>query len=181
VSVRFFLDTEFYEDGQTIELISIGLVADNGAEFYRVVEEFNWGRFDDEHWLVQNVKPHLVGSPRSGRSEIARDLAAFVAAHSPEDDRLPRPEFWAYFGAYDWVATIQLYGTFFSTPGMWPHLFHDVGTLRKLLPDRLRPARTEPLPSERPEHHALADARRCRRLYHEHVAALRSLLRGDEP
>jgi hypothetical protein len=176
--VRFFLDTEFYENGTTIELISIGVVAEDGAEFYRVVDGFNWDRFENDHWLVKNVWPHLIGAHRAGRADIARDLATFVLQRSDRGDHLRRPEFWAYFGAYDWVALIQLYGTFFSTPYYWPRLFHDVGTLRKLLPERLRPARTELRPSELPEHHALADARRCRRLYHEHVAALKTLLAG---
>ncbi len=30
--MRYFLDTEFYEDGKTIDLISIGIVAEDGRE-----------------------------------------------------------------------------------------------------------------------------------------------------
>lgn len=34
--MRYFFDTEFHEDGQTIDLISIGIVAEDGREFYAV-------------------------------------------------------------------------------------------------------------------------------------------------
>jgi trehalose-6-phosphatase len=37
---RFFLDTEFIEDDKTIDLISIGIVSEHGAEFYR--ESCEW-------------------------------------------------------------------------------------------------------------------------------------------
>jgi hypothetical protein len=34
--LRVFVDTEFYEDGSTIDLISIGAARSDGAEFYAV-------------------------------------------------------------------------------------------------------------------------------------------------
>lgn len=37
--MKFFLDTEFYEDGSTIDLISIGVVTEDGREFYAVSQE----------------------------------------------------------------------------------------------------------------------------------------------
>ena len=33
---RYFIDTEFMEDGHTIELISIGICCEDGREFYAV-------------------------------------------------------------------------------------------------------------------------------------------------
>ena len=41
---RFFIDTEFVEDGKTIDLISIGIVCEDGREFYAVSTEFDGGR-----------------------------------------------------------------------------------------------------------------------------------------
>lgn len=32
--MKYFLDTEFHEDGKTIDLISIGIVAEDGREYY---------------------------------------------------------------------------------------------------------------------------------------------------
>ena len=40
---RYFYDCEFIEDGRTIELISIGVVAEDGREFYAVSTEFDPG------------------------------------------------------------------------------------------------------------------------------------------
>jgi 3' exoribonuclease, RNase T-like len=34
--VKIFYDTEFIEDGRTIDLISIGMVAEDGREYYAV-------------------------------------------------------------------------------------------------------------------------------------------------
>ena len=39
--MRYFYDTEFIEDGSTIELVSIGIVAEDGREFYAVSTEFD--------------------------------------------------------------------------------------------------------------------------------------------
>ena len=38
---RYFYDCEFIEDGRTIELVSIGVVAQDGREFYAVSTEFD--------------------------------------------------------------------------------------------------------------------------------------------
>lgn len=43
-SVRYFYDTEFIEDGQTIELVSIGIVAEDGREYYAVSTDFDPAR-----------------------------------------------------------------------------------------------------------------------------------------
>ncbi len=39
--MRYFYDCEFIEDGRTIELVSIGVVDENGREFYAVSTEFD--------------------------------------------------------------------------------------------------------------------------------------------
>jgi hypothetical protein len=39
--VRFFYDCEFIEDGTTIDLVSIGVVGEDGREFYAVSTEFD--------------------------------------------------------------------------------------------------------------------------------------------
>src|SRR5687767_15414314 len=38
---RFFYDTEFIEDGTTIDLVSIGVVDETGREFYAVSTQFD--------------------------------------------------------------------------------------------------------------------------------------------
>jgi hypothetical protein len=39
---RIFFDTEFYENGETIEFISIGLVKENGDNLYLVNADFDY-------------------------------------------------------------------------------------------------------------------------------------------
>ena len=65
------------EDGRTIELISIGVVAEDGREYYAVSTEFDAGRAGP--WVRTNVLPKLP-SPASpvwrSRSRIRADLEA---------------------------------------------------------------------------------------------------------
>lgn len=69
---RVFYDCEFLEDGRTVELISIGLITDDGASYYAVngdlddpnqmtleVRTTSWERIVRHDWLVRNVVPHL--------------------------------------------------------------------------------------------------------------------------
>lgn len=57
--MRIFYDTEFIDDGRTIDLISIGLVADNGTEYYAVSNEFDLKKLAASDWLMKNVWPSL--------------------------------------------------------------------------------------------------------------------------
>ena len=55
--MRYFYDTEFIEDGRTIELISIGVVAEDGREYYAVSTEFDPERAGS--WVRAHVLPKL--------------------------------------------------------------------------------------------------------------------------
>ena len=48
--MRYFYDTEFIEDGNTIELVSIGIVAEDGREYYAVSTDFDAARANP--WAV---------------------------------------------------------------------------------------------------------------------------------
>jgi 3' exoribonuclease, RNase T-like len=140
--MRFWFDTEFYEDGRTIELISIGIVAEDGREYYAETPgaEFLSGSTD---WLKENVKPHLKGKAHA-RTRIARDILEFAGE---------KPEFWAYYADYDWVALCQLYGRMIDLPKGWPMFCRDVKQFADVLGNPALPQQTTA------EHHALADAR----------------------
>lgn len=152
--MRYYLDTEFIEDGMTIELISIGVVADDGREFYAESADVDLTRASD--WVKANVVPHLTGvddddaSQVLPRSEIAEHLRAFIG-----DDR---PEFWSWCSAYDWVVLCQLYGTMMDKPDGWPSYCCDIQ--QEL--DRLGLSDDDLPPASDAEHNALADARRHR-------------------
>jgi hypothetical protein len=53
--MRFFYDCEFIEDGTTIDLVSIGVVGEDGREFYAVSTEFDASRAGA--WVRANVLP----------------------------------------------------------------------------------------------------------------------------
>jgi hypothetical protein len=57
-AVRYWLDTEFIDDGKTIDLISIGIVAENGSELYLQSCEFDHRKASE--WVKENVLAHLV-------------------------------------------------------------------------------------------------------------------------
>ena len=55
--VRYFYDTEFIDNGRIIELISIGVVAEDGREYYAISTEFDPERAG--RWVRANVLPKL--------------------------------------------------------------------------------------------------------------------------
>ena len=142
--MRIWFDTEFIEDGKTIDLISIGLVREDGAELYFENEECDLSRASP--WVKENVLTHLSGVKRS-RQHIAATIGDWVL---PEF----KPEFWAYYADYDWVVLCQLYGTMMDLPKGWPMYCRDVKQLCDSVGNPKLIKQTEG-----PEHNALADAR----------------------
>jgi hypothetical protein len=155
--VRIWFDTEFIEDGKTIDLLSIGLVREDDKRLYMENGEADFRKASP--WVRQNVFPYLMGgSSAYTRPEIAKEIREF-AGNSPE--------FWADFCAYDWVAICQLYGTMMQLPEGWPmfcldvrQLIHAAGGDRVKLPLFAGQA-----------HYAMADALYCKRIW-EYVVAL---------
>lgn len=141
--MKIWFDTEFIEDGKTIDLISIGLVREDGATLYLESRECNLDRASQ--WVKDNVIVHLTGE-RWDRAAIASQIKQFAGE---------KPEFWAYYADYDWVVLCQLYGTMMDLPKGWPMFCRD---LKQLTDDVGRRGRIE-LPKQTDlEHHALSDA-----------------------
>ena len=150
--MRYFYDTEFIEDGRTIELISIGVVAEDGREYYAVSAEFDPERAG--RWVRANVLPKLPppASPLwRSRKQIRLDLEEFLRV---SDVGATEPiELWAWVGAYDHVALCQLWGTMPALPPAIPRFTRE---LRQLWEDRGSPRLP---PRARDAHDALVDAR----------------------
>lgn len=114
----YFLDTEFDEDGKKIELISLGLVAQDGRELYCVSNEFDPEQCND--WVKANVLNQLPPALTwVSRSEIKRRIVEFVGMD-------PSPRFWAYFADYDWVVFCQLFGAMVNLPKGFPMYCLDI-------------------------------------------------------
>jgi len=141
--VKYWFDTEFIEDGKTIDLISIGIVSEDGRELYLESAEVNLDRASD--WVKANVLPHLTGE-RWSRIAIETDIRNFIGRSS-------KPEIWGYYADYDWVVLCQLFGTMMDLPKGWPMYCRDVKQLCDDLGNPELPKQSET------EHHALADAR----------------------
>lgn len=160
--MRIFFDTEFIEDGHTIDLISIGMVAEDGHEFYAEVHqvEVPWFRAND--WVLENVKPHLLGAPYwNSLAGISGEIAQWVGQWDEP------PEFWAYYADYDWVVLCQLYGRMIDLPEGWPMYCRD---LIQSWSTRFTEHPKECVPMLGTEHNALDDARWNKRLY-DYIAA----------
>jgi len=145
---KFFYDCEFVEDGTTIDLVSIGVVDEDGREFYAISTEFD--PTNAIPWVRRNVLDKLPGPADKAwrsREQIRTDLLAFLT--EPGEDI----ELWAWYAAYDHVALCQLWGAMPALPRPIPRFTKD---LRQLWDDLDRP----PLPGAgKDQHHALADAR----------------------
>lgn len=173
--VRYFYDLEFLEDGRVIDLISIGIVAEDGREYYAVNADADGERISTHPWLMENVIPHLPYK-RSGvtgwywpddstpevkpHAVIAAEVEAFIAEGGSNRDE---HELWAYYGAYDHVALCQLWGPMVKLPACVPMWTHDLMQALDAMRGSEKPI-TDFVPQES-EHHALADARWNRRVY----------------
>lgn len=126
--MRYWYDTEFYEDGSTIDLISFGMVAEDGRELYLENAEFDWGRVPQGHWLWDNVWPHLEHDPYkvtnvlATRKVIANRVRNFVTQDGTEFDN----ELWGYYSSYDHVVLAQLFGRMVDMPDGVPWFTRDI-------------------------------------------------------
>jgi len=159
--VRVFFDTEFLDDGVRIDLISIGMVADDGRELYLVNADAPWGRIRRYQWLMDNVVAQLPHDNEDWHSRrrmvdfqdpcvvskvtLADEVEAFIKA-------TPKPELWAYYAAHDHVVLTQLFGPLGSSDRI-PWYTNDLKQELVRLGNPRYPAQAKG------QHHALEDAR----------------------
>lgn len=142
--LRLWFDTEFHDDGNRVQLISLGLVTSDGREYY--AENADYDRATATPWLQAHVLPQLQPGTERTRARMADDLRALVGS--------ARPEFWAWFGEYDWVVLRQVFGDLMAWPAGWPlsHMNLEQWRLHLGAPPLVQPDGSQ-------LHHALADAR----------------------
>lgn len=143
--MRIWFDTEFYDGNREIDLLSIGMVREDGREYYAENAE----RGGVGVWVAENVLPHFTG-PAKQLGQIKKDLLEFAG---------DKPEFWAYYASYDWVCVCQLFGDLVSLPQHWPQFVLDVQQLCYLAGEPELPKQ------ESQQHHALADAKWTRQAW----------------
>lgn len=177
----YFLDCEFMERPGSIELVSLGLVREDGHSLYAVNRLMNKVSLFDDPWMVQNVVPHLpfhkvhpsrpwsysnfdedYSDPAWMTPEQIRDAVFAFVAPGPE-----KPQFYGYYADYDWVVFCWLFGRMIDLPKHFPKYCRDI---KQELDDHGNP-RVWFEPAK--PHHALHDA--------EYVREMHRWLRHDCP
>ncbi len=123
---RLFLDTEFTHLRQDAQLISLGLVAENGDWFYAECTDFDLSACSD--WVVDNVLTLFTGTalPKalgvtvqaqtscSGtKTEILLPLRAWIERFQDGEKSI---QIWADVNAWDWILFCELFDGTFSLP-----------------------------------------------------------------
>ena len=171
--MRYFIDTEFIEDGRTIDLISIGIVDESDREYYAINSNCQFDRANE--WVQKNVYPsigitlegkhNMVRFPESKSLNelyktydiIATEIKDFILANPDRKDI----EVYADYGHYDYVALCQLYGAMCNLPKGFPYYFFDIQSMAKIfgktkLPDDLE---------IEGKHNALLGAKSCKQRF----------------
>ena len=173
--MKIFFDTEFNENGETIDLISFGAVREDGEELYLINKDMDVSSSFLNDWVRENVLKgiynemlHRETRVMSGwkfyrndfwfllqecgntKKEIAEKIVKFAG---------DEPEFYAYFAYYDWVVLCQIFGTMMDLPTGWPMYCRDLKqTADELSFDTSTIHNLD-------EHNPLSDARYCFELW----------------
>lgn len=155
--MKYFYDTEFYDDGHTVDLISIGIIAEDGREYYAVNNDADWDRIYDHRWLMENVVEQLPDEYHwKPGTQIRDEVYAFLTAGNTP------PDLWAWFAAYDHLCLSQLWGRMIDVPAPIPQFTNDVRSLSAWTGITRLPMQ------EQGAHDALQDARHVKTMY-QHI------------
>lgn len=152
--MRIYLDTEFTGLRKETSLISIGIVADDGKEFYAELNDYDEDQVDE--WLQNNVINNLRFKCAEGGQE------EYYVATRAESDKIPSDMFkgysvefrgskqeverelrrwldqfddvevWSDCLAYDWVLFNDIFGHAFNIPKHVYYIPFDISTLMKV-------------------------------------------------
>lgn len=145
--MRYFVDTEYDWNPKAGVLvpISIGIVAEDGREFYAITTDYRPGQcsaFVEEHVLPFIVADVGYAPIHTERTVIAGLIKKFIGNDTPE--------FWGDYAAFDYAVLSMVMGEFSDWPEGWPMHINDF--------------QQDAIPSIQSEvpHHALSDARAMR-------------------
>lgn len=157
--MNYYLDTEFIEAPNFIDLISLGIKCEDGRTFYAESNEFDINKANS--WVKENVIPQLKWYGKRTDNFIHEnfqnhsfemftsnfEIAYYVKKFIKNDT----PNFWGYYADYDWVVFCWLFGTMMDLPKGWPMYCKD---LKQLMEETGKDKINDPIG----EHNALTDA-----------------------
>lgn len=200
--MKYFIDTEFIEGlhkpifgkkRHFIDLISIGIVDENGRSYYAISNEY---KFEDANkWVQDNViipmyRQEISGDRRNhmnaetfhkytnksfSNDRIAEDIRRFC-----QSNVYGEPQFYGYYADYDWVVFCSLFGRMLDLPKGFPMYCRDLKQMldesyiyqenkydgETRLDSWLKQVKNHPdYPKQKDEHNALADAKWNKELY----------------
>ncbi len=137
--MKIFFDTEFTGLHQHTTPISIGLVAEDGQEFYAEFVDYDEGQVDN--WLEENVinKLHLtlyenveltIGAMHFSIKGNKRLVTSYLDQWLRNFDQ--PLEMWSDTLAWDWVLFCQLWEGAFGIPECVYYIPFDIATLFKV-------------------------------------------------
>jgi hypothetical protein len=156
--MRIFLDTEFTGLHQNTTLISIGMITEDGREFYRELNDYDKSQLDD--WLKDNAISNLEGINPINTEQLRKDIEDFLSCYD-------KVEIWSDCLSYDWVLFNQIWGHAFNLPKTIYYIPFDICTLfktRGIDPDINREEFSGMI-KENKKHNALWDAKVIRACY----------------
>lgn len=150
--MKYYFDTEFIEYPCTIDLISIGIICEDGRSLYMVSKDFDENKASE--WVKKNVLSQIDfnNQPIYSNKQIKEQILIFIGRDIPE--------FWAYYADYDWVVFCWLFGSMINLPKGWPMYCKDIKQLADSLGNPTLPEQ------EKGHHNALEDAK-WNKLAHE--------------
>lgn len=181
--MRVYYDFEFYENGQVIVPLSLGMSRQDGEELYVIFKDGlarAAERIRKHEWLMTNVIQHLpiaLAEEELCWNELhpdfqhvmpAREATQEIEQFLMDANGTDGLQLWADYCAYDHVSLAQLWGPMMNLPEfipMWTHdlqqeteLHDDIISMRKNITGILKAA----FGSSIREHRAIDDARAAR-------------------
>ena len=177
--MNYFIDTEFIEKPNTIDLISIGIVGEDGSEYYAICRDFNLSEAMKNEWIVDNVlKPIYSEAVRHIPSEVVRpfskgQLRSILYGEGKSIGLIRKeilefvddaPKFYGYYADYDWVVFCWIFGRMIDLPKHFPMYCRD---LKQMMDERILPEgwKVENCPDQVGVHNALIDSLWKKKLY----------------
>lgn len=173
---KYFIDTEFHEHKRpvkflgitiakvwTIDLISIGIICEDGRSYYAINRDLNLKYAKKNKWLKENVLDKLPprrallpsngGSPRIYQEsmkwlpmeQIKQEVIDFCGGRPDSDEGgsfytypFGMPEFYGYYSDYDWVVFCWLFGTMMDLPNGFPMFCIDLKQMLDVKIDNMK-------------------------------------------